>query len=87
MSRTLREIANELVGMVAELRDIAARVDGPGDGRWAIARDLRATAFNLERQASWAEKVGTAAGEPDPSAPPAWVSQAAPGELQEVWGK
>ena len=83
---TLRESARQLIGIAAQARDVAARVDAPRGDRWAIARDLRGIAHNLERNASAAERVGIAAGEPDPD-DVAWMSTAAPGEISEVMGR
>ncbi len=71
MDTTLRQTGRELLAIATEVREIAARVDGPADDRWAIARDMRATAFSIERQAAFCEKRGTELGEPDPTSPEA----------------
>lgn len=63
---TLRQAARRLTAIAVEVRDVAGSVDGPGDARFAIARDLRATAFTIDRIAASAERAGRFAGEPDP---------------------
>ena len=83
---TLREAAAELVRLAADVREVAGRVESPEPTIWALARDLRATAFNLERQAAIARRTGVEVGEPDPS-DTSWLRDAAPGEVMEVYGK
>lgn len=69
MTASLRETGRELVAIAAEAREIAARIDAPIGDRWAIARDLRMTAFTIERQAAFCEKRGAELGEPEPTSP------------------
>jgi hypothetical protein len=83
---TLREAARRLQAIATEVRDVAGRVDGPEPVRWAAARDLRSTAFNLESHAVIAERKGIEAGEPDPD-DLSWLVTAAPGEITEVMGR
>jgi len=83
---TLREAARRLQAIATEVRDVAGRVDGPEPVRWAAARDLRSTAFNLESHAVIAERKGIEAGEPDPD-DTSWIATAAPGEIVEVMGR
>jgi hypothetical protein len=59
---TLHETAVELRRIAAEVREVAARVDGVYTARWAAARDLRATAHTLDRIADVADRA--AADEP-----------------------
>lgn len=63
----LREAARRLEAIATDIRDVAAQVDGIAAVPWAVARDLRATAFTLDRHAAVAERAGIAAGEPDPA--------------------
>ena len=82
----LREAARELTRVATELRDVAARVDGPTPEHWAAARDIRAIAANLDFKAAQAERVGIALLEPDPD-DLSWLVAAAPGEITEVMGR
>ena len=83
---TLREAARRLQAIASDIRDVAGRLDGPEPVRWAAARDLRSTAFNLEAHAVIAERKGIEAGEPDPD-DLSWIVTAAPGEITEVMGR
>lgn len=89
MTTTLRQAARELLSIATEVREIAARLDAPpaADLRWAAARDLRATAFTIERQAAFAEKRGTELGEPDPSVAPSWLASEPPDVARQVMGR
>ncbi len=86
MTVPLREVAVELDRIATEVRDVAARIDGIDPDRWVLARDLRAIAHNLERNAMTAELAGARAGEPDPG-DLSWMASAAPGEIVEVMGR
>lgn len=86
MSITLREAARELTRLAMDLRDVAGRLEGPAVESWAAARDVRAIAANIDHRAAQAERVGIAAGEPDPE-DVSWIAAAAPGELMELYGK
>lgn len=86
MSTTLREAARELTRLATDLRDVAGRLDGPAVEHWAAARDIRAVAANIDFRAARAERIGIAAGEPDPE-DVSWIAAAAPGELTELYGK
>lgn len=83
---TLRETARDLIRIASELRDVAARVDGPSSAHFAAARDIRAVATNLDHCAAISERIGVAEREPDPD-DIAWLANAAPGEVMEVFGR
>ena len=87
--RTLRQAALELRAIAEQTRAIAddLRAGGQDVERWAIARDLASTAHTIEAAADIAERTGRAAGEPEPTEIPAWVAEAAPGELVEMYGR
>lgn len=85
---TLREAAVQLTSIAAGVREVARRLDATGGpASWAAARDLRVVAIDIEHRAGLAERVGKEYGEPDPEALPAWIADAAPGELVELYGK
>jgi hypothetical protein len=66
----LRDAARELLDITHGVRRVSSRVLLGGDEpeRFAIARDLDATAATLARYAAIAERAGIEAGEPDPDA-------------------
>lgn len=85
---TLREAARRLQAIAGEVRDVAGQLGEPDRGPhcWAAARDLRAVAFDIEHRAAQCERIGREHGEADPD-DTSWVATAAPGELQEVFGR